>query len=149
MTSSTGKFLWEHVTKGKFISSTLVSTISSVGLFGSLVLFKELERAIDPDDNASLTVLKSLIDQVNIKIKSQPSEGGDPGGLPGVSQGAPMDHTWIAIGIPCLVASLFSSCCIFTCIKKVFKLGLQNVPQNQSPQLELIEVLANFNVWPD
>ena len=142
ISSSTGKFLREHVTKGKIISSTLASTISSVGLFGSLALFKELEKTIDLNDSASLSTLRSLIDQVNKKIKSQQSAGGDPS-LP--NPGAPMDYTWIAIGIPFVLVSFFSSCCIFSCLRKFYKLGLQDAPQNQTPSVELIEVPANFN----
>ena len=76
--SSTGKFLREHITKGKLIASTLTSTISSLGLFGSLALFKELEKAIDPEDTSSLNVLKSLIEQVNSKIKTQFPDGKNP-----------------------------------------------------------------------
>ena len=119
-------------------------------LWDYLVLLHYLRNSREPltqYDNASLTVLKSLIDQVNMKIKAQLSEGNDPGSLPEVPQGAPMDHIWIWIGIPCLAVSFFLSCCIFTFFKKVFKLGLQDHQnQNQSPQVELFEVPANLNV---
>ena len=51
-TTATGKFLREHVTHGRILSSALTSAVSSLGLFGSPALFKELERALDPGDSA-------------------------------------------------------------------------------------------------
>ena len=77
-TSSTVWFLWEHVTKGNILSSALTSSISSIGLFGSLALFKEIEKAIDPTDTTGLLALRSLIDQVNNRIRNQLSAVGSP-----------------------------------------------------------------------
>ena len=98
-TSPTGKFLREHITKGKLLKSTLASTISSLGLFGSLALFKELEKAIDPEDTSSLSVIKALIDQVNVKIKNQHPGEAEPV-VPVESKDPSLDFMWIWIGLP-------------------------------------------------
>ena len=58
-TSATGRFLREHVTHGKILGSALTSALSSLGLFGSLALFKELERALDPSDMTGRAALMS------------------------------------------------------------------------------------------
>ena len=51
LTSSTGKFLREHVIHGKILGSALYSAVNSLGLFGAMVLFKELEKAFDLSDS--------------------------------------------------------------------------------------------------
>ena len=139
--SSTGKFLREHITKGKLIASTLTSTISSLGLFGSLALFKELEKAIDHDDTNSLNILKSLIDQINVKIKTQLPDGVNPE-IPEKPKDSSLDFIWIWIGLPCLVASCFCSCFCFSLIKKIIKLGIPDT-QNMEQQIEIIEIPAD------
>ena len=70
-TSSTGKFLREHVTHGKILGSALSTAISSLRLFGSLALFKELEQALDPVDLMERAALTGLIQQVNLRIQKE------------------------------------------------------------------------------
>ena len=70
-TSATGRFLHKHATMGKMIKTALTSTISTLGLFGSLALFKQIEKAIDPSDTDSLSIIHSMIDQINTKIKTK------------------------------------------------------------------------------
>ena len=104
------------MTKGKLIASTLSATISSLGLVGSLALFKELEKAIDPEDTSSLTVLKSLIDQVNAKIKNQQPKRSESE-IPVTSKDSSLDFIWIWIALPCLAVSFLCSCCCLSFIK--------------------------------
>ena len=72
-TSSTGRFLRTHLTKVKLLKTTLTSTISTLGLLGSLALFKKIEKPIDPSNTDSLSIVHSMISQINNQIKNQNS----------------------------------------------------------------------------
>ena len=81
------------------------------------------------------------MDQVKTKINAQQAEGNGPGSPP--FQGASTDHIWIWIGIPCLAISIFLSVFILSCVKKIFKLGLD---QPQPPKVDIVEVPTNINL---
>ena len=131
-TSSTGRFLHKHVTKGKMIKSALTSTISTLGLFGSLALFKQIENAIDPSD-----IIHSMIDQINTKIKNKKSEVlGESMKL----KDEPFDFIWLLIAIPCLATSCLCSCFCLSLIKKIIRLGFPDTPDPvQTSEIELKE----------
>ena len=135
-TSSTGRFLHEHLTKGKLLKSILTSTISTLSLFGSLALFKKIEKAIDPSDTDSLSIIHSMIDKINTKIKNKKSDGSESGKTM-ESKDESFDFMWILIAIPCLATSCLYSC---FCLSLVKKLIIQGIPDPQDP-VQLTEVI--------
>lgn len=76
-TSASGRFMQENLTKGRLLGKALTRAISTLGLVGSLALFKEIEQAIDPSDSDGQSALAELIKKVEEKIKQKSSENDD------------------------------------------------------------------------
>ena len=53
-----------ELTKLKALKTSMAATISSLGLIGTLAIYKKIESSIDPADNEQLALIQSLITKV-------------------------------------------------------------------------------------
>ena len=63
--SSTGRFMRTELTKMKMLKTSMRTAISTLGLVGTLALYKKIESQIDPTDTENLAIIQSLISKVN------------------------------------------------------------------------------------
>ena len=56
--SSTGHFMRTELTKMKAIKTSMGAAISTLGLVGTLALYKKIESQIDPTDTENLTIVE-------------------------------------------------------------------------------------------
>ena len=55
----------------KLLKTTVTTTISTLGLLGSLALFKQIEKSMDPNDSEGLAIVQTIIKQINTRIKDK------------------------------------------------------------------------------
>ena len=52
-------------TKMKALKTSMGAAISTLGLVGTLALYKKIESQLDPSDTENLAIIQSLISKVN------------------------------------------------------------------------------------
>ena len=129
-TSSTGRFLRTQLTKMKLLKTTVTTTISTLGLLGSLTLFKQIEKSMDPNDSEGLALVHNIINQINTKIKDKKPpliENKNP-------FSSDFEFIWLLVAIPCLATCCLCSWFCLSFVKKLIRMGLPDPDDPTEPQ---------------
>ena len=63
-TSSAGRHMRTELTKLKALKTTMGATISTLGLIGTLAIYKKIESQLDPSETEQIAIIQSLISKV-------------------------------------------------------------------------------------
>ena len=70
-TSSAGRYRRTELTKLKALKTTMGATISTLGLIGTMAIYKKIESQLDPSETEQIAIIQSLISNVKSKINDQ------------------------------------------------------------------------------
>ena len=62
--SSAGRYMRTELTKLKALKTTMGATISTLGLVGTLAIYKKIESQLDPSETEQMELIQSLISNV-------------------------------------------------------------------------------------
>ena len=113
--SSTGRWLRANAQKGKVAGKVLKSAISTLGLVGSLSLFKQLESALDPDNAEGKEFLGSLIQDLTVKMKDLKLKQNILSNS-SYHSGGFGEYVWLMIGMVCLGLSCMLATMVKPCV---------------------------------